>query len=666
MTELVNLPNSKVLRLLSTLTLFCTFLIPQTSAHAASIGSSTCATDVQNAATASMTSSGGFCYLVFKSGTNSWTVPSGVTSSSIVLIAGGGAGGSGAFGGGGGAGGVVYDSTYALTSGNTYSLSVGAGGSAGTATLSIPTNSSNSGSNSWFFSDSTLVAIGGGAGASYAYGQSAGALCRGRGGGSGGGSTECAEGTTNSGGSSTQTIPAGADSSYGFAGGSTPSAAYYAGGGGGGAGEAGTNVTAAGSPGKGGNGTNAFSSWLTIINSSMSDYSGWSTATSSGFIAAGGGGASQGTPGAAGSGGGGTGGTNASSSAINGVAGIPGTGSGGGGATYNGNSGTGGAGGSGLIIIKFQAPDLTAPTITGPASATGATSSTSIPETATSVFTFTANESVTWTKSGTDSTFFSISSGGVLTITERDFESPADSDSNNSYIVVVTATDSASNATSQTVTVSITNVNEAPIITVASSSSNAYVSRAENTTAIFTYTGSDSDTASNLTWSISGTDVSFFAIDSSTGALRFIVARDFEAPADAGSNNTYIVTLTLSDGALSDSQTLTVTVVNANESATINPPTTSGVLTKGIVTTISVTSNAAGKVRFFVGDKRISGCLSRATSGSYPTFTATCSWKPAVTGRQSLTASVTPGDATFSSTTSSPALVQVIKRATTR
>jgi VCBS repeat-containing protein len=269
---------------------------------------------------------------------------------------------------------------------------------------------------------------------------------------------------------------------------------------------------------------------------------------------------------------------------------------------------------------------------------------------------------VTWSKSGTDESFFSITSGGVLTITGRDFETPVDNGSNNTYVVIVTATDSAGNTTSQTLTVTITNVNEAPMITVASSATTAYVSRTENTTVIYTYTGSDSDTASNLTWSISGTDVSFFSIDSFTGALAFLSARDFEAPADSDRNNTYVVTLTLSDGALTDSQTLTVTVTNVNESGTINAPTISGVTYKGVVTTITVTSNVAGKVRFFVSGKRISGCLSRATTGSYPNVTATCPWKPVFTGQQNLTATLTPSDKTFSTASSNPTLVSVLRR----
>jgi VCBS repeat-containing protein len=310
--------------------------------------------------------------------------------------------------------------------------------------------------------------------------------------------------------------------------------------------------------------------------------------------------------------------------------------------------------------------DTTAPTITGPSSATGATSSISIPETATAVHTFTANESVTWSKSGTDQSFFTISSGGALTITARNFESPADSDSNNTYVVVITATDGAANATNQTLTVTVTNVNEAPTITINSSASTHTFTQAENISTVATYTATDVDAGATLSFSLSGTDAADFSIDSSSGALTFSSNPDFEAPADSDTNNSYIIIITVSDGALTDTQTVTITITNANESASINAPTVSGTINKGIATTITVTINVAGKVRFFVGGKRISTCKDRTTSGTYPNNSATCSWRPAVTGRQILTATLTPTDNTFSASTSAATTVQVVRRGTVR
>jgi hypothetical protein len=117
-----------------------------------------------------------------------------------------------------------------------------------------------------------------------------------------------------------------------------------------------------------------------------------------------------------------------------------------------------------------------------------------------------------------------------------------------------------------------------------------------------------------------------------------------------------------SDGALSDSQTVTITVTNQNEAGTASAPTVSGTPYKGININLSVSVNAAGKVRFFIGGKRIANCLAVPTTGSGSTYTATCNWKPAVMGRQYLTATLTPTSNTFSSVTSPTQTVWVMKR----
>ena len=82
----------------------------------------------------------------------------------------------------------------------------------------------------------------------------------------------------------------------------------------------------------------------------------------------------------------------------------------------------------------------------------------------------------------------------------------------------------------------------------------------EGATAVATITASDADNDS-LTFSIaSGDDQSLFSIDASTGALSFSTAPDFESPGDSGSDNVYGVTVQVSDGVLSDSQSLSITV----------------------------------------------------------------------------------------------------------
>ena len=635
-------------------------IIVAPSAHSVAIGSGSCASN-SSTPSAVVALSGGNCFVaIYATGANTWTPPAGVSIIDFLLIAGGGAGGAGAWGGGGGAGELVHRTSYSVTSGTELSFSIGSGGTSGTASLDPALNRSNNGENSWVGSASGVVANGGGAGASYAYNTGVAANATGASGGSGGGATE--DSTVRNGGSSTATsgtnrVGYGSDGGKGG-----PSAGTQSGGGGGGAGGAGGDA-GTGAGGNGGSGTNVFSSWLSAIRSGMSAVADWQTATSTGFITGGGGGGTTTTAGTAGAGGGGAGGSNSTS--YNGYSAVANTGSGGGGASYGGSSKTGGSGGSGLLIIRYVG-DSIAPTITGPASSTGTTSAISISENTTAVHTFTANETVTWSKSGTDESFFSISSGGVLTITSRNFESPADSGGDNTYVVIVTATDTALNAKNQTVTVAITNVNEAPSISTNGSGETHSITQAENISSVVTYAATDVDAGSSLSFSISGTDAADFAINSSSGVLTFAANPDFEAPADSDANNPYIVIVTVSDSSLTDTQTLTVAITNANESSSIGAPTLSGAAKKGSPVTITVTSIAAGKVRFFVGGKRITKCLSRPTSGSYPSFSATCSWKPPVTGRQNLTARVTPTDSSFSAATSAATSVWVIKRISTR
>ncbi len=103
----------------------------------------------------------------------SWVCPANVTSVEYLVVAGGG-GGGGETGGGGGAGGFRTGTGYAVTAGNTYTVTVGAGGSGGSGASS--SNQGGDGTNSVF---DTITSAGGGGGGNGAV--------NGRNGGSGGG-----------------------------------------------------------------------------------------------------------------------------------------------------------------------------------------------------------------------------------------------------------------------------------------------------------------------------------------------------------------------------------------------------------------------------------------------------------------------------------------------
>jgi hypothetical protein len=238
-------------------------------------------------------------------GTTSWIAPS--TGNIRVLVVAGGGGGGVQVGGGGGAGGLIHNTSFNVTSGQSYTVAVGTGG-AGTSNSSLP---GANGINSQFGS---LIAIGGGGGGSHS--NNGVSTVGGSGGGGGGGvssGTGGAAGTAGQGNS-----------------GGIGRISDWAGGGGGGAGAAGANA----GTGFGGNGGNGLA--IDITGTSI-------------YYAGGGGGCSNSSN--SGSSGGLGGGGAGRSNAANGVQdGTANTGGGGGGVR---DTGSGGNGGSGIVIIRY-------------------------------------------------------------------------------------------------------------------------------------------------------------------------------------------------------------------------------------------------------------------------------------------------------------------------
>ena len=149
-------------------------------------------------------------------------------------------------------------------------------------------------------------------------------------------------------------------------------------------------------------------------------------------------------------------------------------------------------------------------------------------------------------------------STGVLTfIAAPDYENPADGDKNNSYVVQVTVSDGKLSAT-QTLTITVGNVNEKPMLPAS-----ATVSVLENQTVVTPAVQAVDPDGEALSYSISGgADAGKFVVNASTGVLTFIAAPDYENPADADKNNSYVVQVTVSDGKLMATQTVTVNVTN--------------------------------------------------------------------------------------------------------
>ncbi|MFZ9308173.1 MAG: glycine-rich domain-containing protein, partial [Ilumatobacteraceae bacterium] len=97
--------------------------------NAATIGDAPCIQTVSSNTGVTVNFTGGKCVVLFTStaASTTWTSPTGVASIDLLVIGGGG-GASGRHGGGGGAGGFVEATNYSVTSGSSYSVTVGAGG----------------------------------------------------------------------------------------------------------------------------------------------------------------------------------------------------------------------------------------------------------------------------------------------------------------------------------------------------------------------------------------------------------------------------------------------------------------------------------------------------------------------------------------------------------
>ena len=81
----------------------------------------------------------------------------------------------------------------------------------------------------------------------------------------------------------------------------------------------------------------------------------------------------------------------------------------------------------------------------------------------------------------------------------------------------------------------------------------------ENSSDVATFQATDAE-GDNITYSISGDDASLLSIESSSGVLSFQSSPDFDNPRDSNIDNIYQVTIVASDGQLSTSLGITISV----------------------------------------------------------------------------------------------------------
>jgi len=159
-----------------------------------------------------------------------------------------------------------------------------------------------------------------------------------------------------------------------------------------------------------------------------------------------------------------------------------------------------------------------------------------------------------------------------------------DAGQNRTETFTLTLDDGQGGTVSRDVTVTLNGIEDAPVITVPSA-----VSFAENGTGVVLAGFATDPDGDALTYTLSGADAGLFNL-AADGTLTFKAAPDFEAPKDAGGNNVYDVVLNASDGTLSDSKAVAITVTDVAENAA--PEWVSGGGGGGITL---VSTNAAGE-----------------------------------------------------------------------
>lgn len=261
--------------------------------------------------------------------------------------------------------------------------------------------------------------------------------------------------------------------------------------------------------------------------------------------------------------------------------------------TVQASDGNGGLDTQTISVTVANAADGASPVIGS--NGGGAAASISISENTTAVTTVAATDADGTAPSyvilgGADAAKFTIdpASGELKFISAPDAENPLDVGHDGTYEVIVGATDGV-NTDRQKLSVTVTNVNDnAPVITSNGGGAVASLNIAENSTAVTTVAASDADGTTPSYAIAGGADAAFFSINAATGALQFLAGQDFEHPLDAGTDGTYEVIVSATDGNNTVTQTLNVTVTNVND----NTPVISS-NGGGATASISIAENSA-------------------------------------------------------------------------
>ena len=170
---------------------------------------------------------------------------------------------------------------------------------------------------------------------------------------------------------------------------------------------------------------------------------------------------------------------------------------------------------------------------------------------------------------GADAALFTLdASMGVLRFAAApDAEAPSDQGADNVYEVRIQVSDGL-HTDEQALRITVQPLNDtAPVITSDGGGATTVRHVAENALAVTQVQARDADwPVDTLTYAVSGgADAALFTVDATTGALRWRAAPDRETPRDAGADGVYDVTVRVSDGLHTASQSLAVVVDNVDE-----------------------------------------------------------------------------------------------------
>ncbi|MXX27471.1 MAG: cadherin repeat domain-containing protein, partial [Caldilineaceae bacterium SB0668_bin_21] len=166
------------------------------------------------------------------------------------------------------------------------------------------------------------------------------------------------------------------------------------------------------------------------------------------------------------------------------------------------------------------------------------------------------DDTLTYSLAGTDASSFSLdsSSGQLKTKAALDHETK------DNYSVTVSVSDADNVTDSITVTISVTDANDAPVFADGTSITRSV---AENTASGQNIgspiSATDEDAGTTLTYTLGGTDAAAFSIVNASGQLKTSAALNYET------KSSYAVTVTVSDGNLTDTMSVSISVTDTNE-----------------------------------------------------------------------------------------------------